>query len=94
MSSDNTIPFSFRISRGMGRSVEAHAKRLGKTKASIMREAFEFYESEQRIEAAIEKRMAKFRDQIIEENEQALGPVKQALVEIWDELTRLREQKK
>lgn len=92
MSSDNTIPFSFRISRGMGRSVEAHAKRLGKTKASIMREAFEFYESEQRIEAAIEKRMAKFRDQIIEENEQALDPIKQTLVQILDELTRLVEK--
>ena len=94
MSSENTITFNFRISKGMNRSVETHAKRLGKTKATILREAFEFYESEQRIEAALEKRMTKFRDQIVEENEQALGPVKQALVEIWDELTRLREQKK
>jgi predicted DNA-binding protein len=61
MSNDSSTTIHVRIPKSTDRSLDSLTKRLGKTKASVVRDAFESYISEQRLEAFIEKKLAEIR---------------------------------
>jgi len=62
MANDSAIVMGVRISKHMDREIGAHAARVGKTKAGIVRDAIEAYEYQSRINAALEAQLNRLMD--------------------------------
>lgn len=64
MSNVSSTIIHVRIPKSADRSLDSLAKRLGKTKASVVRDAVEIYEKEQRLEALIDRKLLEIRKDI------------------------------
>jgi predicted DNA-binding protein len=87
MSNESSTVIHVRIAKSADRSLDSLAKRLGKTKASVVRDAVESYENEQRLEALIERKMLEIRKDIEASNKKT-----DAILEILNDVQQ-EEQK-
>lgn len=84
MSNDSSTTIHVRIPKSTDRSLGLLAKRLGKNKASVVRDALESYEKEQRLEALIDRKLLEIRKDI-EANDKKTDAILEILNDVQQE---------